>query len=147
MHPPIIVAAVKPLWRSFLLVGLTAGLCGAATAQEVGGGSKGAVTGAVGGGTAEGANSVLERCNQTLGTLGVVEDQSAPWYQTLRQYQLGSTVPVLRMIIQQSNCFVVVERGAAMQNMQVERQLQQSGEMRHRAATSAPARWSRPTTR
>jgi len=50
--------------------------------------------------------------------------------QTLRQYQLGSTVPVLRMMIQQSNCFVVVERGAAMQNMQMERQLQQSGEMR-----------------
>jgi hypothetical protein len=103
---------------------------GGAVAQEVGGGSKGAVTGAAGGATSEGGNSALERCDQSLGTIGVVEDQNAPWYGTLRTYQLGSTVPVLRMMIQQSNCFVVVERGAAMQNMNVERQLQKSGEMR-----------------
>ncbi|MEO8122775.1 MAG: CsgG/HfaB family protein [Burkholderiales bacterium] len=103
---------------------------GVATAQEVGGGSKGAVTGAAGGATSEGGNSTLEHCDQTLGTIGVVEDQTAPWFQTLQSYKLGTTVPVLRMMIQQSNCFVVVERGAAMQNMNVERQLQKSGEMR-----------------
>ena len=97
---------------------------------EVGGGSKTAVTGATGGATAQGANSSLERCDNSLGTLGVVEDQNAGWYQTLRQYKLGSTVPVLRMMIQQSNCFVVVERGAAMNNMNTERSLQKSGEMR-----------------
>jgi hypothetical protein len=101
-----------------------------ATTPEVGGGSKPAVTGAAGGANSENANSFLERCDQSLGTIGVVEDQSSAWYQTLRQYQLGSTVPVLRMMIQQSNCFVVVERGAAMQNMAVERDLQKSGEMR-----------------
>jgi curli biogenesis system outer membrane secretion channel CsgG len=104
--------------------------CAGAAAQEVGGGSKGAVTGAAGGATADGANSTLERCDQTLGTIGVVEDQNAGWYRTLQSYKLGSTVPVLRMMIQQSNCFVVVERGAAMQNMNIERQLQRSGEMR-----------------
>ena len=105
-------------------------LAGAALAQEVGGGSKGAVTGAAGGASSEGANSSLERCDQALGTIGVVEDQNAGWYRTLQSYKLGSTVPVLRMMIQQSNCFVVVERGAAMQNMNMERQLQKSGEMR-----------------
>jgi curli biogenesis system outer membrane secretion channel CsgG len=103
---------------------------GPGMAQEVGGGSKGAVTGAAGGATSEGANSTLERCDQALGTVGVVEDQNAGWYRTLQSYKLGSTVPVLRMMIQQSNCFVVVERGVAMQNMQMERQLQRSGEMR-----------------
>jgi hypothetical protein len=108
---------------------LLAGLAGV-SAQEVGGGSKGAVTGAAGGATSEGGNSALERCDQALGTIGVVEDQNAGWYRTLQSYKLGSTVPVLRMMIQQSNCFVVVERGAAMHNMQVERQLQRSGEMR-----------------
>ena len=106
-------------------------LCfGSAGAQEIGGGSKGAVTGAAGGANVEGANSALERCDQALGTIGVVEDQNAGWYRTLQSYKLGSTVPVLRMMIQQSNCFVVVERGAAMRNMQMERQLQKSGEMR-----------------
>jgi hypothetical protein len=116
-----------------LRAGIAAGLlacAGFAAAQEVGGGSKGAVTGAAGGASSEGANSTLERCDQALGTIGVVEDQNAGWYRTLQSYKLGSTVPVLRMMIQQSNCFVVVERGAAMQNMQMERQLQQSGEMR-----------------
>ena len=109
--------------RAGIVVGLLA-CAGLASAQEVGGGSKGAVTGAAGGASAEGANSTLERCEQALGTIGVVEDQNAGWYRTLQSYKLGSTVPVLRMMIQQSNCFVVVERGAAMQNMQMERQLQ-----------------------
>lgn len=101
-----------------------------ATTPEAGGGSKTAVTGAAGGATATGANSALERCDASLGTIGVVEDQNAGWYHTLRGYKLGSTVPVLRMMIQQSNCFVVVERGAAMNNMNTERNLQRSGEMR-----------------
>ena len=115
--------------RAALAAGMLA-CAGLAAAQEVGGGSKGAVTGAAGGASTEGANSSLERCDQALGTIGVVEDQNAGWYRTLQSYKLGSTVPVLRMMIQQSNCFVVVERGAAMQNMQMERQLQRSGEMR-----------------
>jgi hypothetical protein len=96
----------------------------------VGGGSKTAVTGAAGGATAANANASLERCDESLGTIGVVEDQNAGWYHTLRGYKLGSTIPVLRMMIQQSNCFVVVERGAAMRNMNVERSLRDSGEMR-----------------
>jgi hypothetical protein len=53
-----------------------------------------------------------------------------PWYQQLSQYKLGSTVPVLRLMVQQSNCFVIVERGAAMEKMMGERELEKSGEMR-----------------
>ena len=82
-----------------------------------------------GGATAAGASGQLERCDESLGTLAVI-DQGAPWYYDLRQYKLGSTVPVLRMMIQQSNCFVVVERGRALNNMMQERTLEQSGEMR-----------------
>ena len=58
--------------------------------------------------------------------------------------KLGST-PVLRMMIQQSNCFVVVERGRAMNNMMQERALEQAGEARGEA-TSAKDRWWRPIT-
>lgn len=112
-------------------IGLMLSGCLATTpGQPEAGGSKTAVTGAAGGAAAEGASSSLERCAASLGTIGVVEDQNAGWYRTLSSYKLGSTVPVLRMMIQQSNCFVVVERGAAMQNMNVERNLQKSGEMR-----------------
>jgi Curli production assembly/transport component CsgG len=129
MNEPEVIDDRNPALAAAVLAGL---LCcaGAASAQEVGGGSKGAVTGAAGGASSEGANSSLERCDQALGTIGVVEDQNAGWYRTLQSYKLGSTVPVLRMMIQQSNCFVVVERGAAMQNMNMERNLQKSGEMR-----------------
>jgi curli biogenesis system outer membrane secretion channel CsgG len=100
-----------------------------ATAPTQGGGNT-TVSGAAGGATAENANSQLERCGETLGTLAVEEDQAAPWYRELQRYKLGSTVPVLRMMIQQSNCFVVVERGRGMQNMMQERALERSGEMR-----------------
>jgi len=96
------------------------------------GGSPSVVTGAAGGATAANANSQLEHCDASMGTLAIVEDQSAPWYTYYySQYRnLGSTVPVLRMMIQQSNCFVIVERGRAMANMMQERALSQSGEMR-----------------
>jgi curli biogenesis system outer membrane secretion channel CsgG len=89
-------------------------------------------TGAAAGESSEGASGELARCSETLGTLAVAEDQSAPWWHTYyRRYPtLGSTVPVLRTMIQQSNCFVVVERGRAMRNMQQERALEQMGEMR-----------------
>ena len=129
MGQPEQIAERKPALTAVLLAGLWC-CAGAAAAQEVGGGSKAAVTGAAGGAASEGGNSSLERCDQALGTIGVVEDQNAGWYRTLQSYKLGSTVPVLRMMIQQSNCFVVVERGAAMQNMNMERSLQKSGEMR-----------------
>jgi curli biogenesis system outer membrane secretion channel CsgG len=75
-------------------------------------------------------NKQLEHCNETLGTLAVVEDRNAQWYHTMQQYQVQSTVPLLRMLIQESNCFVVVERGAAMNVMRQERNLERSGETR-----------------
>ena len=76
------------------------------------------------------AGGTLEKCDETLGTLAVVEDRNASWYHTMQSYQVQSTVPLLRMLIQQSNCFVVVERGAAMNVMQQERSLERSGETR-----------------
>ena len=73
----------------------------------------------------------LERCDQSLGTLAVLEDQSSPWYHRLTsEYKLPSTVPLIRLLVQQSNCFVVVERGRGFSQLQTERALQQSGELR-----------------
>ncbi|MFN3869818.1 MAG: CsgG/HfaB family protein [Hyphomicrobiaceae bacterium] len=118
---------------AFVVSGLTGAILLAACSGTMPtmGGSKGTVTGAAGGGTAEGQNTQLTRCDETLGTLAVEEDQAAPWYAQLRHYNLGSTVPVLRLMIQQSNCFVIVERSAAgMQMMTQERALQQMGETR-----------------
>jgi curli biogenesis system outer membrane secretion channel CsgG len=120
--------ARKGRYFSLFLGALTLAGC-AGTEPKLGAGGT-VATGGAGGATADNANTQLEKCDRSLGTLGVVEDQSAPWYHQLSQYKLGSTVPVLRMLIQQSNCFVVVERGAAMNKMMLERDLQKSGEMR-----------------
>ncbi len=113
-----------------VVVAAAVGVAGCEGTMPSLGGSKVANTGSAGGATSQNANSQLEHCDQSLGTLAVVEDQAAPWYAYLANYNLGSTVPVLRMLIQQSNCFVIVERGRAMNNMMGERALQQSGEMR-----------------
>lgn len=94
-------------------------------------GAKTVATGSAGGATAQNANQQLERCGKTLGTLAIVEDANQPWlYQFTQEYRMQSTVPLLRLIVQQSNCFVVVERGRAMQNMRGERDLMASGELR-----------------
>jgi curli biogenesis system outer membrane secretion channel CsgG len=117
-------------WYISLLLLAALGLVGCAGTTPTLGGSQSTVTGSAAGASAQGASSQLEKCDESLGTLAVVEDQTAPWYGHLSQYKLGSTVPVLRMMIQQSNCFVVVERGQAMGNIMRERALENSGEMR-----------------
>lgn len=104
-------------------------MSGCATDPSLGG-NKGTVSGAAGGGTAENNNSSLERCPESLGTLAIEEDTAAPWYITLQQYRLGSTTPVLRLMIQQSNCFVIVERGKSLNNMMREREFARGEESR-----------------
>ena len=88
-------------------------------------------TGAAGGATATNANAALEKCASPLGTVALVEETSAEWYRMFTtEYRLGSTVPVLRLMIQQSNCFIVVERGRAMAGMERERAIAASGQGR-----------------
>jgi curli biogenesis system outer membrane secretion channel CsgG len=118
-------------WLISAALVVTIGLAECWATDPVLGGSKTTATGAAGGASTEGASNQLERCNESLGTVAVVEDQGASWYGYMYQnYKLGSTVPVLRMMIQQSNCFVVVERGRAMNNIMQERALDSSGELR-----------------
>jgi hypothetical protein len=108
-------------------------LAGCETMQvKQGGASNESVTGAAAGGASTNANSQLQRCEAPLGTLSLVENQSAGWYTILRdEYRLPPTANLLRIMVAQSNCFVIVERGAAgMAAMNRERQLMASGEMR-----------------
>jgi len=94
--------------------------------------AKTTATGSAAGSASANASGQLERCASPLGTVSLVENQNAGWYTILRnEYRLPPTSNLLRLLIQQSNCFVVVERGAAGMNaMNRERQLMQSGEMR-----------------
>lgn len=105
--------------------------CASTTPTLGAGAAKTVATGAAGGAAASGVNAQLAHCDRTLGTLAIVEESNQPWVNQLTaQYRTTSTVPLLRMIIQQSNCFVVVERGQAMRQMQGERALMASGELR-----------------
>lgn len=76
---------------------------------------------------AEDVSSKVEKCDRPLGTIAVSENRGASQHE-LQSYGLGSPVSLLRIMIQNSNCFTVVERGVAMQNMQEERALAANGE-------------------
>ncbi len=104
-----------------------------ATGMQMGNTSaKSVATGSAGGSTTTNANVALEHCKAPLGTISLVENLEAPWYYTLHnQYRLPPTASLLRLMIQQSNCFVVVERtNPGMVAVNRERDLQKSGEMR-----------------
>lgn len=117
---------------SVFLIGLLLSGC---SSMELGNSSaKTVATGSASGANAQNANSALEKCDKSLGTLAIIEDTTAPWYGLLTgQYQLGSTVPILKLLVQQSNCFVIVDRGRAMNAVMEERALQESGELRNRS--------------
>jgi hypothetical protein len=87
------------------------------------------VQGSAGPSGSQNAASDLERCEKPMGAMAVVEPQSYVG-QALARYQLGSPVGLIRLMIQQSNCFIAVERGMAMKNMMQERALADSGQLR-----------------
>lgn len=123
----------QTLTRAAIAVAATACLITPALARKVDIGdvdAKTEVTGSAAGSSTSGSNSELEKCPTPFGTMSVYEDTHAAWYSRMQSMNLVSTLPVLRLLIQQSNCFVVVERGAAMGSMTKERELMQSGELR-----------------
>jgi hypothetical protein len=71
----------------------------------------------------------LEHCDKPMAAVAVHEVQD-DMLGYLRHYNLQSPVALIRMMIQQSNCFIVVERGVGMQNMSQERQLATAGQSR-----------------
>ena len=109
-----------------LVVTGTASAAGVTGMKQGAGGS--AVQGAAGTSGSTGGDG-LERCDRPLGAMAVVEPQDYVMA-SLSRYSLGSPTSIIRMMIQQSNCFIVVERGMGMQNMMQERALMESGELR-----------------
>ncbi len=87
------------------------------------------VQGSAGPSGSQGAASDLERCDKPMATMAVVEPQTHV-LQALSRYKLQSPAGLIRLMIQQSNCFLVVERGVGMQNMMQERALAESGQLR-----------------
>jgi curli biogenesis system outer membrane secretion channel CsgG len=71
----------------------------------------------------------LEHCDKPMGAVAVVEPQGNT-LGGLSRHGLSSPTPLLRLMIQQSNCFIVVERGVGMRSMMQERDLAATGETR-----------------
>jgi curli biogenesis system outer membrane secretion channel CsgG len=89
-------------------------LAGCATSPILGGDDP-IAKGAAGGQQAVDAAERLERCAEPLGTVGFAEAPDDPY------------VPIVQMLVQQSNCFIVVERGRAYNQIDLERQLKEAG--------------------
>lgn len=104
-----------------LLAGM---LAGCATDTRLGGGSSMA-TGSAGSGGTQGEASELIRCDRPIGTAALLEHDRP----TYSHYGLTSPIPLIRLMMAQSGCFQVVERGAASQALQRERELAQQGEL------------------
>lgn len=102
-------------------------------------GAKTAVTGSAGGSSSVNANSALKHCSKPLGTLMINDGRDEDWYSSFRQNtQINDVEPMIRLMIQQSNCFVVSSSG----NTQISNKLQKyrekarnSGEMRSGSKT------------
>ncbi|WP_310564123.1 hypothetical protein [Hydrogenophaga sp.] len=68
--------------------------------------------GGAAGGTSVGADSNLQRCSAPLGTLAVDDGRGKEWYASFGQAtKVTSIEPLLRLAVQQSNCFVITSVG------------------------------------
>ena len=70
----------------------------------------------------------IPTCDKKIGTLAVKEPEIAnPWW---TQMQLESPAVLIKVYVQQSKCFTLVDRGKGLQAAQAERALASSGEER-----------------
>ncbi|MBK1661704.1 hypothetical protein E2C05_20990 [Paracraurococcus ruber] len=90
-------------------LGLALGGCTPGVTQGTAGG---AVTGAAGGGASVGAQDSLQRCSEPLGTLAVDDGRQQAWWGPFTQATRVTTIePMVRLVVQQSNCFVITSLG------------------------------------
>ena len=67
----------------------------------------------------------IPQCNRNLGTIAIIEPDDKWW----REYNLGSPEAIIRVFVQRSGCFTLVNRGAAMQGRAMQRALAEQGEL------------------
>ena len=98
----------------------------AACNQTTMGGGSTVSTGSAGAAGTQGASTDLRKCAEPIGTAALVESESRRYL----EYDLPSPTPMIRLMMQQSNCFKVVDRGAASDALKAERELAGQGELR-----------------
>ncbi|MGC4252783.1 MAG: CsgG/HfaB family protein [Sphingobium sp.] len=67
----------------------------------------------------------IPRCTKRLGTVAIVEPDNQWW----REMSLGSPEAIIKLFVQQSGCFGLVNRGRSMASRNMERAMADSGEL------------------
>lgn len=67
----------------------------------------------------------IPQCSRNLGTVAIVEPDNKWW----REFSLGSPEAILRVFVQRSGCFTLVNRGRSLQSRAMERALADQGEL------------------
>ncbi len=67
----------------------------------------------------------IPRCTRNLGSIAIVDPDNAWW----RELNLGSPEAILKIFVQQSGCFSLVNRGRSMQSRAMERAMADQGEL------------------
>ena len=94
---------------SLVSLGLTLTCCQQQPSQ---GTLAGPVSGSVSGSTSFGADSGLTRCPETLGTLAIDDGREDYWWGPFVQAtQITTIEPMVRLVVQQSNCFIITSIG------------------------------------
>lgn len=92
------------------------------------------ISGSAGGSTSVDASSSLEHCDATLGTLAVDDGRNADWYGRFGSASKVTTIePLIRLAVQQSNCFIITSIGNARTDSRMSRitdKQRNSGEFR-----------------
>jgi len=71
------------------------------------------------------AQSQIPVCTKNLGTIAIVPPDNEWWH----TYNLGTPEAILKVFIQQSRCFSLVNRGSAMRSRAMERAMADNGEL------------------
>jgi curli biogenesis system outer membrane secretion channel CsgG len=71
------------------------------------------------------ATAQIPQCAQPLGVLAIVEPETQWW----RELNLGSPEAIIKVFVQNSRCFTIVNRGRSMQSRAMERALADQGEL------------------
>jgi curli biogenesis system outer membrane secretion channel CsgG len=67
----------------------------------------------------------IPQCTHRIGTLAIVEPDNQWW----RELNLGSPEAIIKIFVQQSGCFTMVNRGRSMQSRAMERAMADQGEL------------------
>lgn len=91
-------------------------------------------TGSAGGANSQNANSALETCTETIGTVAIADYAASSAgdnsYIITTGPHVQNSAAIVKLIAQQSGCFIVVDRGHAMNIAAGDRALRDSGELR-----------------